>query len=149
MIKVIFVCHGNICRSPMGEYIFRKLVADEGLEDSFIITSAGVSSEEDGNDIYPPAKNIMRRKGIPFSHHRAHKITDREFEDNDYIIALDSSNYRRLVSRFGSSDKVRMLLDRDVDDPWYSGDFDTAFEDIHRGCTAFLGILLNQGRLIK
>ena len=141
--NVIYVCHGNICRSPMGEYILKKLVSDKGLSDRFIITSAGVSSEEDGNDIYPPAKAIMRRKGIPFSYHRAHRITDREFEDADYVLALDSSNYRRLVSRFGHSDKVSMLLDRDVDDPWYSGDFNTAFEDIYKGSSEFLKKVLS------
>ena len=147
--KVIFVCHGNICRSPMGEYILKKLVSDKGLSDRFIITSAGVSSEEDGNDIYPPAKAIMRRKGIPFNNHRAHRITDREFEDADYVIALDSSNYRRLISRFGHNEKISMLLDRDVADPWYSGDFDTAFSDIYNGTEAFLGKLLNKGRKVK
>ena len=147
--KVIFVCHGNICRSPMGEYILKKLVSDKGLSDRFIITSAGVSSEEDGNDIYPPAKAIMRRKGIPFNNHRAHRITDREFEDADYVLALDSSNYRRLISRFGCDEKISMLLDRDVADPWYSGDFDTAFSDIYSGTESFLGKLLNDNRKVK
>lgn len=147
--KVIFVCHGNICRSPMGEYILKKLVSDKGLSDRFIITSAGVSSEEDGNDIYPPAKAIMRSKRIPFNNHRAHRITDREFEDADFVLALDSSNYRRLISRFGCDEKISMLLDRDVADPWYSGDFDTAFSDIYNGTEAFLGKLLNKGRKVK
>ena len=143
-INVIYVCHGNICRSPMGEYILKKLVSDKGLSDRFIITSAGVSSEEDGNDIYPPAKAMMKKKGIPFSYHRAHRITDREFEDADYVLALDSSNYRRLVSRFGQNDKVSMLLNRDVDDPWYSGDFNTAFEDIYKGSAEFLKKVLSE-----
>ena len=144
MMRVLFLCHGNICRSPMGEYILKKLVSDRGLSDGFSITSAGVSSEEDGNDIYPPAKAIMRKKGIPFSFHRAHRITEEEFEEADYILALDSSNYRRLVSRFGHHEKISMLLDRDVEDPWYSGDFNTAFEDIHKGAVAFLEKVLSE-----
>ena len=143
-INVIYVCHGNICRSPMGEYIFKKLINDAGVADRFVVTSAGVSSEEDGNDIYPPAKAMMKKKGIPFSYHRAHRITDREFEDADYVLALDSSNYRRLISRFGESDKVSMLLNRDVDDPWYSGDFNTAFEDIYKGSAEFLKKVLSE-----
>lgn len=146
MIRVLFVCHGNICRSPMGEYIFKKLVKDNGVEDRFEIISAGVSSEEDGNDIYPPAKAMLRKKGIPFSYHRAHRITQNEFDSSDYVIALDYSNYRRLKSRFGDDDKIMMLLpDREVDDPWYSGDFTTAYEDILEGCELLLGKLLNNG----
>ncbi len=132
--KVIFVCHGNICRSPMGEFIFKNIVKEKGKEEEFLVTSAGVSDEEDGNDIYPPAKRVMRSHGIPFSYHSAHRITTEEFRDNDVIIALDRSNYRRLTSRFGENPKIRMLLDRDVDDPWYSGDFETAFSDILEGC---------------
>lgn len=144
MIKVLFCCHGNICRSPMGEYIFKKLAKDKGVEDRFDILSAGVSSEEEGNDIYPPAKAMLRKKGVPFSQHRAHRITDSEFDSSDYVIALDYSNYRRLKSRFGDDDKIQMLLpDREVDDPWYSGDFNTAYLDILEGCSLLLDKLLS------
>lgn len=144
MIKVLFCCHGNICRSPMGKYIFKKLAKDKGVEDRFDILSAGVSSEEEGNDIYPPAKAMLRKKGVPFSQHRAHRITDSEFDSSDYVIALDYSNYRRLKSRFGDDDKIQMLLpDREVDDPWYSGDFNTAYLDILEGCSLLLDKLLS------
>lgn len=137
-MKIIFVCHGNICRSPMAEFIFRYLAEESGVSDEFRVTSAGVSSEENGNDIYPPAKRILRAKGIPFSSHRAHRITDAEFSENDLVIALDSSNYRNLVRRFGNNPKIRMLLDRDVDDPWYTDNFEKAFDDIFQGCENLL-----------
>ena len=107
--KVIFVCHGNICRSTMAEFIFKNLVNEKGIGDLFQISSAGVSDEEEGNDIYTPAQRELRKHHIPFSSHYAHRITDKEFEDNDFIIALDSSNMRRLLSRFGKHDKIRML----------------------------------------
>ncbi len=125
----------------MAEFIFKHLVKEKGLEDSVEITSAGVSSEEEGNDIYPPAKRELRRHNIPFTSHYAHRITDEEFRENDLIIALDSSNMRRLLSRFGKDDKIRMLLDRDVDDPWYTGDFSTAYRDITEGCLNLLSQL--------
>ena len=138
VVKIIFVCHGNICRSTMAEFIFKNMVKEKGLEKSIEINSAGVSDEEHGNDIYPPAKKELRRHNIPFTSHYAHRITDREFEENDLIIALDNSNLCRLLSRFGKHDKIRMLLDRDVDDPWYTGDFLTAYRDITEGCLNLL-----------
>ena len=142
MIKIIFVCHGNICRSVMAEFIFKNLVKEKGIDKSFEISSAGVSSEEEGNDIYPPAKRELRRHNIPFTSHYAHRITDEEFRENNLIVALDSSNMRRLLSRFGKDDKIKMLLDRDVDDPWYTGDFSTAYRDITEGCLNLLSQLV-------
>ena len=142
MIKIIFVCHGNICRSVMAEFIFKNIVKEKGIDKSFEISSAGVSSEEEGNDIYPPAKRELRRHNIPFTSHYAHRITDEEFRENNLIIALDSSNMRRLLSRFGKDDKIRMLLDREVDDPWYTGDFSTAYRDITEGCLNLLSQLV-------
>ena len=137
-MDIVFVCHGNICRSPIAEYVFRELVRREGLESAFDISSAGVSSEESGNDIYPPAKDVLRRHGIPFSRHRAHRITDSEFADADLVIALDRSNLSALIRRFGQDGKIRMLLERDVADPWYTDDFDTAYDDIEKGCISLL-----------
>ena len=136
-MKIIFVCHGNICRSPMAEFIFRSLADERGLS-SFDISSAGVSSEETGNDIYPPAKRTLRAHGIPFTSHRAHRITDDEFFSSDLVIALDSSNLRALQRRFGMDGRIRMLLGRDVDDPWYTDDFETAYRDILSGCTELI-----------
>ena len=122
----------------MAEFIFRNLADKSGLSSSFYISSAGVSSEETGNDIYPPAKAVMRRHGIPFSSHAAHRITDEEFAASDLVIALDSSNLAALHRRFGKDSRIRMLLGRDVADPWYTDDFDTAFSDIENGCISLL-----------
>lgn len=138
MIRILFVCHGNICRSPMAEFVMRMLVEEAGLSSRFSISSAGVSSEEEGNDIYPPAKRMLRAKGVPFTKHRAHRITDSEFYDSDIVIALDWSNQRMLERRFGKDGRIRMLLGRDVDDPWYTDDFETAYDDIERGCKSLL-----------
>lgn len=140
-MNILFVCHGNICRSPIAEVVFRKLADDRGLGDRFNVSSSGVSSEESGNDIYPPAKAELRRRGIPFSRRSAKRISDREFEDYDLIIALDRSNLASLRRRFGDSPKIRMLLDRDVDDPWYTDDFATAYDDILKGCERLLDSL--------
>jgi len=140
--KVIFVCHGNICRSPMAEFIFKKLAADAGRSEEFEVSSAAVSSEEIGNDIYPPAKRTLYAHNIPFGHHAAHKITASEFADADVVVLMDSSNHRRLEWIVGSTandSKVRdMLPDRQVSDPWYTGDFEQAYSDILEGCTALL-----------
>ena len=125
----------------MAEAVFRKLVDDRGLGDRFNVSSSGVSSEESGNDIYPPAKAELRRRGIPFFRRSAKRISDREFEDYDLIIALDRSNLASLRRRFGDSPKIRMLLDRDVDDPWYTDDFVTAYDDILKGCERLLDSL--------
>ena len=122
----------------MAQFIFLFLVRDAGLDAYYSIDSAAVSSEEEGNDIYPPARSVMRQHGIPFSSHRAHRITDGEFQSADLVIAMDSSNIRALRRRFGDDGRIRMLLGRDVADPWYTDDFATAFHDIEEGCRSLL-----------
>ena len=152
MKSVLFVCHGNICRSPMAEYIFRDMVKKAGLED-VRMDSAAVSYEEEGNDIYPPAKRTLQAHGIPFSRHRAHRISDAEASEYDVIVIMDSSN-RRLLSHIISPlnmAKVHKMMEyagrnSDVSDPWYTGDFERTYMDITEGCKGLLASLMRDGR---
>lgn len=152
MKSVLFVCHGNICRSPMAEYIFRDMVKKAGLED-VRMDSAAVSCEEEGNDIYPPAKRTLQAHGIPFSRHRAHRISDAEASEYDVIVIMDSSN-RRLLSHIISPlnmAKVHKMMEyagrnSDVSDPWYTGDFERTYMDIAEGCKGLLPSLMGDKR---
>ena len=132
-MRIMFVCHGNICRSVMAEYIFKSMLDEYGIG-GVSVASRGVSSEEEGNDIYPPAKSVLRKHSIAFDPHRAHRISDGDFASSDIVYALDESNYRALVRRFSPSDKIRLLVSGGVDDPWYTGDFETAYLKISQGC---------------
>ena len=145
MIKILFVCHGNICRSPMAEFVMKKLVREAGCGDRFRIDSCAVSDEEHGSGIYGPAQRKLREKGVPFDAHRARCITKADYRAADLVVAMDRSNLRRLDRLTGGDPdgKVRLLLaytgeHRDVADPWYTGDFEAAYQDILRGCTALL-----------
>lgn len=145
MEKVLFICHGNICRSPMAEFVMKQLVTEAGRERDFLIESAAVSTEEIGNDIYPPAKRKLTEKGVPFTRHAARQITREDYQYYDYIICMDRSNLRLMRYLIGEDTlgKVSLLLEwagmsRDVADPWYTGDFEAAYCDILQGCQAFL-----------
>ena len=146
MLKILFVCHGNICRSPMAEFIMKALVRSRGLENDYFIESAAVSSEETGNPIYPPAKRCLSQHGVPFDNaKRARQVTWADYDRFDRLICMDSSNLR-LLRRVIPSDpecKIHLLMSytgvgRDVADPWYTGDFETSFQDILEGCEAML-----------
>ena len=139
MIKVLFICHGNICRSPMGEYVLKDMAAKRGLSDRFRIASAAVSTEELGNPVYPPARRELAKHGIRCDGHAAHQITRAELRDYDRIYYMDASNARWIRRLFGAeADKCRPLLDRDVADPWYTGDFSQTWDDICEGCQRIL-----------
>ena len=139
MVKVLFVCHGNICRSPMGEFIFKDLVKKAGLGDQFEIASAATSREEIGSPVYPPARQELLKHGIRCDGKRARQITAQDVDYYDHIYYMDSrneKNLRRMLPVW--SDKLRPLLDRDVADPWYTGDFSRTWEDISQGCQNIL-----------
>ena len=138
MIKILFCCHGNICRSPMGEYILKDMVKKAGLEDRFEIGSAAVSREEIGNPVYPPARRELAKHGIRCDGHAAHQITQKEYEYYDRIYYMDSSNARWLKRLLKETSKCFPLLDRDVADPWYTGDFTATWNDIEEGCRTIL-----------
>lgn len=145
MIRVLFICHGNICRSPMAEFVMKDLIKKAGLESECQIASAATSREEIGNDIHPGTKGKLREMGVPFSHRRAVQLTPADGKEYDYLIGMDRYNLRNMRSILREEDwhKVSLLLDfcgesRDVADPWYTGDFDATWEDIDRGCRALL-----------
>lgn len=149
MIKILFVCHGNICRSPMGEFIFRDLVNKQGLGNQFRIASAATSYEEIGNPIYPPAKRKLKEHGISAEGHRARRMERSDYQEYDYLIGMEQYNIRNMMRILGDDPekKVSRLLDhskrpRDIDDPWYTGDFETAYQDILEGCQALLEEIL-------
>ena len=145
MIKILFVCHGNICRSPMAEYLFKDMVRKEGLEDKFFISSAATSYEEYGNPIYPPVKRLLNDAGIECSSHRAYRMEKADYDKYDLLICMDSRNLRNLKNIIGSDPdgKVHLLMEYtgipgDVADPYYSGDFEATWRDINAGCRALL-----------
>ena len=139
MVKILFLCHGNICRSVMGEYILKDMVEKAGVSDRFEIDSAAVSREEIGNSIYPPARRELLRRGVTVGNHQARQVTMADYDHFDRIYYMDESNARylaRLLPR--NPDKIRPLLDRDVADPWYTGDFAQTYADILEGCQKIL-----------
>ena len=152
MIKILFVCWGNICRSPMAEFVFKKMVADEGFSHTFTIASAATSSEEIGNDIYPPAKAEMKKQGIPFTRRSARQIRPEDFETYDLVIGMDSTNARSLNRTAGNkkdsrgipyASKIHSMMSfagksKDVADPWYTRDFHRTYCDIVEGCRGLL-----------
>ena len=135
MIKILFICHGNICRSPMGEFVLKDMVKKAGLNDRFEIDSAAVSREELGNPVYPPARRELKKHGISCEGHIARQVTMKDYHHFDRIYYMDRSNARWLKQLLpGDSEKIRPLLDHDVADPWYTGDFEETWRDIEEGC---------------
>ena len=145
VVRILFVCHGNICRSPMAEYVMKDLVAKAGLTKEFVVDSAATSTEELGNPVYPPARRKLAEHGIGCAGHAARQMTRRDYEDYDLLVAMDHNNLRNM-QRFVGNDpqnKVSLLMDHtrrpgDVADPWYTGDFEATWQDVLEGCTALL-----------
>ena len=145
MIKVLFVCHGNICRSPMAEFVFKAMVSGKGIADEVYIESAATSREEIGNDIHPGTKRKLDENGIAYSRRGARQIVRQDYDRFDYIIAMDDENVRNIVRICGGDPdkKVSKLLnfagvDRSVADPWYTGNFDDTYDDIVAGCSGLM-----------
>ncbi len=145
MIKVLFICHGNICRSPMAEFVMKDLVKKAGLEKEFFIASAATSTEEIGNPVYPPARRRLAQAGISCDGKYAVQLTKKDYEKYDYIIGMEQVNIRNIMRIVGDDPqkKVYRLLDftgqpGDIADPWYTGDFDTTYEQVLAGCEGLL-----------
>lgn len=135
MIKILFVCHGNICRSPMAEYILKDMLHKAGKDGAFEVASAAVSREEIGNPVYLPARRELQRHGVSCDGHRARQVTQNDFQHYDRIYYMDASNKRYLVRMLPrDEEKIRPLLSRDVADPWYTGDFEQTWNDLVAGC---------------
>lgn len=152
VISILFVCHGNICRSPMAEFMFKDMVQSKGLEHRFYTESAAVTTEEIGNSIYPPAKRCLTAHGIPFDKSKtARQITRSDYDRFDIIICMDRMNLRWLkyIIPDDPEQKVKLMmsyagLDRDVADPWYTGDFETTYRDLDQSLEALLNQLLQK-----
>jgi protein-tyrosine phosphatase len=165
MIKVLFICHGNICRSPMAEFVLKDMVEKRGIADQYEIASAATSTEEiwggRGNPIYPPAQEALRRHGIgrtaytDFSGKRARQLTKADYSVYDYLLCADAANIRNTIRITGADTegKIRLLLDyavgsphcgKSISDPWYTGDFESTYRDVEEGCGALLEYLLKK-----
>lgn len=155
MIKIMFVCHGNICRSPMAEFVFKDLICKKGLNDKFTVASSATSTEEIwngvGNPVYPPAKRILNSHGISCEGKRAVQLKKADYDNFDYFIGMDGANIRNMNRILGGdpAGKIYKLLtfagrSDDVADPWYTGDFETTYKDVLTGCEGLLQSVLNK-----
>lgn len=150
MIKILFVCHGNICRSPLAEFLMKELVESKGLQNNFYIESAATSTEEIGNGVYPPVKRILKSRGIDCSDKHARQMSRADYDKFDYIVCMDSKNLRNMgYIAADAQGKYSRLLDytnnpHDVADPWYSGDFATTECEVEKGCQALLDYILKK-----
>ena len=149
IIKILFVCHGNICRSPMAEFVMKEIVKNADLQERIYVESAATSTEELGNPVYPPARRIMAQHGIDCKNKTARQITRADYADFDYLVAMDERNIRNMRYFFGNDpeNKVSLLLswaneNREVADPWYTGDFEATWRDVNLGCNALLKQIL-------
>ena len=154
MIKILFICHGNICRSPMAEFVMKDIVTKKGLGDKFVIASAATSNEEIGNPVYPPVRRLLSKRGISADGKRAVRVTKGDYGYYDYLICMDKNNLRNLNYIIGSDadSKVYRLLDftdtpNDVADPWYTGDFEATEREVDNGCKALLEYILEKNNL--
>ena len=154
MISILFICHGNICRSTMAECVMKDLVAKSGKSGDFVINSAGTSREEIGSPIHHGTRRKLQQVGVPLCDHRAVQMTKQDYQTYDYILGMDSANIRNAHRITGGDPegKIKRLLDlthrpRDIADPWYTGNFDETYHDVLEGCQALLTLCLEGNRL--
>jgi protein-tyrosine phosphatase len=158
MIKILFICHGNICRSPMAEFVLKDMVKKRGIAEQFEIASAATSTEEIwngvGNPVYPPARAELAKHGISCDGKRAVQLKASDYDYYDYLIGMDSMNIRNIerITGHQRGDKIKKLLEYagtmdDCQDPWYSNLFDETYRDVVTGCTAFLNFLEKEGKI--
>ena len=146
MKNILFVCYGNICRSPMAEMIFKDMLYLSNKKYLANVESKATSMEELGNDIYPKAKEKLLEKHVTVERHIARKVVKEDYYNYDLIIAMEKSNIEELLYIFGDDpdNKIRLLIDKDIADPWYTGDFDTTYDEIYEGCKRLLIELSNE-----
>lgn len=154
MIKILFVCHGNICRSPMAEFVMKDLVEKAGLKDRFHIESAATSTEEIGNPVYPPARRKLAEYGISCAGHAARQLTRKDYDQFDWLIGMDFANLRNMRRMCGGDEqnKIHLLMDYthrpgEVADPWYTGNFEATWQDVREGCEGLLQYLTKESPL--
>ena len=153
MTKILMICHGNICRSTMAEFVMKDMVNKAGLADEYYIESAATSREEIGNDTHPGTKRKLTEVGIPFTKRKARQVTKKDYDEFDYLVIMDQNNLRNLnrIITDDPENKVFKLLDfagknRDIADPWYTGNFDETYDDVVEGCQALLDYLENSDK---
>ena len=152
MYKILMVCHGNICRSPMAEFVFRDMVEKRGLSGEIMTASAATSTEEIGNPVHRGTRQQLVSRGINPDGKRAVRLTKADYDKYDYLVGMDRANIRNMKLMTGGEDKIYKLLsfagiDRDVADPWYTGDFDATYRDVMAGCEGFLKFLCECGEI--
>ena len=154
MTKILFICHGNICRSPMAEFVMKKLVSDANLQNEFIIDSAATSTEELGNGMHRGTFRMLQEKNIPYTNHRARQITLQDYSDYDYLVGMDEENLYYMQKKWHNDfeNKISLLLsyanlNRDIADPWYTGNFYQTYDDILLGCTKLLEKIIKEKKL--
>ena len=148
MIKICFVCLGNICRSPMAEYIMKKKLKDLNLDKEFSIVSRATSYEEQGNDIYPPAKRKLEEENIPYDNHSATRLEPDDYQKYDYFICMEERNITNSLRIFESdpNNKIIKLLDKDIADPWYTGNFDITYSELDKGLNKLIELLIKKNK---
>ena len=157
LYKVLFICHGNICRSTAAQYVMQDMVKRAGLAESFFIDSAATSTEEIGNPVYPPMRRTLESHGVPCEGHRARQMTRRDYDAFDLIIAADDENlyYMNRICGGDPERKFHLLMDytdrpgTEISDPWYTRNFERAYEDVVKGCTGLLGHLRESGMIYE